>query len=373
MNGQHQASTATTCLLIVEAAPNTRPFIQQTFEGDHRLIFAQSADEALTALRQQTVDLVLVDMTGAQSSFAALLPMLRAERSSTELPVILISAQGDSKAAARGLQLGANDYVTPPLDGDTLRARVGTQITLRDTLNEPKQIITQLKFTQEMQENFSRIISHDLKGPLTNIRMAQFMLRDILRENREASTILDNMDLTLNGMVDMIRMFIDAMDSQQLEPHLQTLDSHDLLVETADQYSLSAERKNIRLTLYEDSSHMLVADQRMLRQVVGNLVSNAIKFSPRGTETRLKAEQRGDHVRISVADDGPGIPVDERGKLFTMFSKLSTRPTAGEASTGLGLWIVKELTRLQGGRAGVDHPAEGGSVFWVELPAASSA
>jgi len=373
MNGQHQTGAATTCLLIVEAEPNIRQIIQQTFAGDYTLIFTENGDEALAALRRYTVDLVLLDMTGKASDLDDLLPMLRSERSSTELPVILISTLGDSKAAARGLQLGANDYITTPLDGETMRARVGTQITLRDTLSEPKHIITQLKFTQEMQENFSRIISHDLKGPLTNIRMAQFMLRDILRENREASSILDNMDLTLNGMVDMIRMFIDAMDSQQLEPHIQRLDSHDLLVETADQYSLSAERKNIKLTLIEDSSHMLLADQRMLRQVVGNLVSNAVKFSPRGTETQLNAERRGDQVRISVADHGPGIPVDERGRLFTMFSKLSTRPTAGEASTGLGLWIVKELTRLQGGRAGVDHPTEGGSVFWVELPAASSA
>ena len=68
------------------------------------------------------------------------------------------------------------------------------------------------------------------KGPLTNIRMAQFMLRDILHDNQEASSILDNMDLTLNGMIDMIRVFLDAMDSQQLEPTLEDVDVHDLVV-----------------------------------------------------------------------------------------------------------------------------------------------
>ena len=73
-------------------------------------------------------------------------------------------------------------------------------------------------------------------------------------------------------------------------------------------------------------------------------------------------------VRICVADGGPGIPPEERRKLFKMFSKLSTRPTGGETSTGLGLWIVKELTQLQGGRVGVDQRGGGGSLFWVELP-----
>ncbi|MEP7290138.1 MAG: ATP-binding protein, partial [Chloroflexota bacterium] len=116
--------------------------------------------------------------------------------------------------------------------------------------------------------------------------------------------------------------------------------------------------------------YQVMADQRLLRQVVGNLVSNAIKFSPPGTQTCLWADVVNDRVRIYVADGGPGIPPEERGKLFTMFSKLSTRPTGGETSTGLGLWIVKELIQLQGGRVGIDQPADGGSAFWVELPAA---
>ncbi len=368
--GQHEQITPRTNLLIIEDDLALQRVLRQMLELDHTLLFAQNPAEAQTVLQRQAVDLVLVDVTASQFDAAELLIELRSERSSAELPIILISPLDDSEAAVRGLQLGANDYITKPLDAEIVRARITTQIALRNAVSEPKRIITQLKFTQEMQENFSRIISHDLKGPLSNIRMAQFMLRDILRENNEASSILDNMDLTLNGMVEMIRTFLDAMESQQLDPYFEAINAHDLLVQTIEQYRLSAERKGITLRLCEPSSYMLTADQRLLRQVIGNLVSNAIKFSPPGTETCLWASRSENNIRINVQDGGPGISPDERGKLFIMFSKLSTRPTGGEASTGLGLWIVKELTRLQGGSAGVDHPAEGGALFWVELPAA---
>jgi signal transduction histidine kinase len=75
-------------------------------------------------------------------------------------------------------------------------------------------------------------------------------------------------------------------------------------------------------------------------------------------------------VRCEVADNGPGVPVAERGALFTEHARLSNRPTAGEESTGLGLSIVKQLIESDGGRVGADFPPEGGSVFWFELPVA---
>ncbi|MEP7290945.1 MAG: response regulator, partial [Chloroflexota bacterium] len=234
--GQREQIAAETSLLIVEDNPEIRQQLQDWFEAEYKLTFAATGAEALSALRRQRVDLVLLESTTPQVDSIDVLLALRAEHSSTELPVIMITALSDADAAVRGLQLGANDYVTKPLDADITRARISTQIALKNAVDDRQQMISQLKFTQEMQENFSRIVSHDLKGPLTNIRMAQFMLRDILRENSEASSILDNMDATLNGMVDMVRMFLDAMDSQQLEPNLERLEVHDLLVELADQY-----------------------------------------------------------------------------------------------------------------------------------------
>ncbi len=111
-----------------------------------------------------------------------------------------------------------------------------------------------------------------------------------------------------------------------------------------------------------------MADRRLLMQVLGNLVGNALKFSPHNSVVMIWSEGDEHWVRINVADQGPGIPFEERKNLFQMFSKLSVRPTGSETSTGLGLWIVKNLVEMQGGKVGVDCPPDGGSIFWFELP-----
>ena len=359
--------TNTQNLLIVSYDPNIRLLFQQFFQPEYTLVFVQTGIEALAVLRQQPVDLILLDVT-MPDGFDALRE-IRGDENGAAPRVIMISALEDSESVVQGLQLGASDYLTKPLDGAVARARINTQMALKRAEAERQQTLSHLKFTQEMQENFTRIVSHDLKGPITNIRMAQFMLRDILRDNDEARNILDSMDATLNGMVEMIRVFLDAMDSQQLEPKLEALEIHDLIVETIEQYRLTAERKQIQLSM-RDCEQKVFGDQRLLRQALNNLVSNAVKFSPAHTLTSVWTELKQGIVRICVADGGPGIPEDERAKLFSMFSKLSPRPTGEETSTGLGLWIVKELTELQKGRVGLDQPAAGGSIFWIELPAA---
>jgi len=106
-----------------------------------------------------------------------------------------------------------------------------------------------------------------------------------------------------------------------------------------------------------------------LHQIISNLVSNAVKYSPEGRVVTVSAELHNGNVRINVADEGPGIPEAERENLFEPFGKLSTKPTGGESSSGLGLWIVRELVALHHGKLGVESPADGGSIFWVELPA----
>ncbi len=358
------------CILIVDDELLIRHLMRQVFQDEYGLMFAESGAEALATLKEQTVDLVLLDVSMPVMDGFDVLAQIRGNPRTADLPVILISGLQNNTSVVRGLQLGANDYITKPLDTAVIRARVGTQLALKRAADERKQMIAQLKSTQEMQESFTRIVSHDLKGPLTNIRMAQFMLRDILNGNIEAQHILDNMDSTLNGMVEMIRTFLDAMDSQQLEPEITMVEAHDLVFEVVEQHRIYAERKQITLTM-QDCDFQVQADERLLRQILTNLVSNAVKFSHADTTTRVWCERRPDTlIRICVGDEGPGIPPHDRDKLFVMFGKLTPRPTGGETSTGLGLWIVKQLTELQKGRVGVDHPASGGSVFWVELPGA---
>lgn len=272
----------------------------------------------------------------------------------------------------KGLQLGANDYITKPVDTPVIRARVAGQIRLKQQMDQQKAEIAHLQNEQEMKTRFFRIASHDLKGPLTNIKIAQFQLRSLVGDNPAAADALDAIETTVESMQEVVDEFLDTAALQQgaLKMNLENLPVEDLLWDVVTQYSMAAQRKEIALIVGE-AGGVVRADLGMVRQILGNLVSNAIKYSPLGASVTLSSHSNGEKVRINVTDEGPGIAAEERELLFQAFSKLSARPTGGESSTGLGLWITHQLATVHGGSVGVDSAPGGGSVFWVELPASN--
>jgi signal transduction histidine kinase len=199
--------------------------------------------------------------------------------------------------------------------------------------------------------------------------MAHHLLRDMLKASGSATEVLESAELSVVEMNTLIRTFLDVAVTQngQLEIRPDCLNVTDHLRRVVDQHALPAQRKQMDVVL-EDGEYAVVADGRLFGQIVSNLLGNAIKYSPPGSVVRVWAESHGGRVRICVADQGPGVPEAERGRLFRMFGKLTARPTGGESSTGLGLWIVKTLTEAQGGEVSVECPPDGGSIFYVELP-----
>jgi len=296
---------------------------------------------------------------------------MRTHPDTRHVPVILISGLAKTDMIVKGLESGANDYITKPFDTDILRARIKTQIDMKRLLDERQQTITFLKNTHEIKDRFLRIATHDLKSPLNSIRLAQYYLRTVVGSDPTAMDALDIIEDTVNTMNELVEDFLDssALQTGKTDLHLGRVEMESVLWEVIARYSVTANRKNITLLMGKSQGNVL-ADNARLAQIVGNLVSNAIKYSPLDHIVTVSSrEVKGDKIRISVADEGPGVALDERQFLFQAFSKLSNRPTAGESSTGLGLWIVQELAHMHNGTAGVDFPLEGGSIFWVELPA----
>lgn len=359
-------------VLVVDDDHATRVLLTQVFSSTCDVVAVGNGAEAMRRLTEQPFDVVLLDIMMPVMSGLEVLEAIRRDETLVELPVILISARTMQKDVVEGLQRGANDYITKPIDLSVARARVNTQLKLKRLSDAYQATIAELQSSQRLQTNFVQIVSHDLKGPLTNLRMAHHLLREQLKDDASAMAILETADLSVGEMNSLIRTFLDVAVTQhgQMEIRPDCLNVTEHLRRVVDQYLLPAKRKQISLRL-DESEHAVVADGRLFSQIASNLVSNAIKYSPQGAEVHVWAEAQADRVRVCVADQGPGIPDDERGRLFRMFGKLTARPTGGESSTGLGLWIVKTLTEAQGGEAGVDCPPDGGSIFYVELPICS--
>jgi signal transduction histidine kinase len=361
--------TALPHILIMDTDLEVVALVMHGLGRNYRFTTVGNTAEALGLLDTQSVDLVMLDVTTRKNSSDDLLAVMRSRTDTMHIPVILTSGADTREELLAGLESGANDYLLKPFDMEMMQARVRAHMETKRLPDEQQRTITYLRNVHEIKDRLLRIATHDLKSPLNSIRLAQYYLRSVIGSDPASIEALDAIEDTVNTINEIVDDFLDsaALESGKPDMHLRRVELETLLWEVIARYGVTASRKNIALLLGESEGFAL-ADSARLAQIISNLVSNAIKYSPFSGMVTVASTVVDDRVRITVADEGPGIPVEERGLLFQPFSKLSTRPTGGETSTGLGLWIVKELVRMHNGVVGAEFPAQGGSVFWVELP-----
>jgi two-component system sensor histidine kinase/response regulator len=360
-------------LLVIDDTEHNIALLERIFARGHDVACARTGAEGIAYLESQAFDVILLDVMLPDMSGIDILGMIRNTPELSDLPVLLISSLSDTTSVTAGLRAGANDYIGKPFDVDVTMARVKTQVSLKRLLDERRATIANLEAANRMKDQLMQLATHDLRHPINNLQILNQMLRSFVEENPQMSDYLDQARASINLMKDFIEQFLDAriLEEEDEGPafSLEEVPLPEVLDRVLRQYDHMARKKNIRLEIGDSDLHVK-ADLSRLTQVVSNLLSNAIKYSPPGSTVTIWAEREGAYGRMCVADHGPGIPADERELLFLPFSKLSNQPTGGESSVGLGLWIVKQLMTLQHGEVGVECPADGGSVFWVTLPAA---
>jgi two-component system sensor histidine kinase/response regulator len=360
-------------LLVVDDEAVNLQLLKRLFESTCSIDTAMNGHEALQFLDQNSYDVVLLDIMMPKMSGLDVLKLIRASADLSELPVILISALNDNEEVARGIRLGANDYITKPVDMDIVQARVSTQIKIKQLRDERAQMIKHLQAANEMKARMMQVASHDLKNPLNNLQMLTQLFHSNLHDHAKIDKLLRMQESSIEAMLHVITDFLDSSISSQIHVMMQPLDTPTIIRQVLNQYSVAAHNKQISLET-DRLEGVVIADNNRLLQVVGNLLSNAIKYSPKGGRVRLGTEIKGKLWRLILRDSGTGVLEEEQEFLFKPFSKhaISTQPTAGEASTGLGLWIVYEMMRLQSGNVGMYNHPEGGACFWIELPGAEA-
>ncbi len=359
-------------ILAVDDEPANLLLLQRLLQRQFRVICSPNGSTALQILEQTPIDVVLLDiMMPYMNGYQVLQTIRSGDNTNSDIPVILVSAMSDAKDVAQGLEIGANDYITKPIDPEVTIARIQTQFALKQLQDERKKVIRELKAAQALKDNLLRIASHDLKGPLMNIQLVSSLFRRVEDKIPSSKDWVDALEASVSTMQTVIEDFLDtaAVNSSMVDIKLESVSVQTVVDNLVRLFSAHAEKKHIAIEAHNCSGFVL-ADPARFQQALGNLVSNAVKYSPLNSTVRIWMFQEGDSVHICVGDEGPGIPAEERSRLFTQFGKLSTRPTDGEHSTGLGLWIVKHMINLQGGEVGVECPPEGGSVFWIQMQAA---
>ena len=231
-----------------------------------------------------------------------------------------------------------------------------------------------LQETVEEKSKLLGVAAHDLKNPLFGIRALSEVLleRDSIDENvhRKLDLIRSSADETLKLINDLLA---SAASSAQAQAEMEVIDAGALAEWVVHSFQHQADRKDQRLACSVPSTPCIVeADKRKLREAMNNLISNAIKYSPHGAPILARVNRDGDTVYFSVEDRGPGLSRDDQQRLFAPFQRLTPEPTGDEGSSGLGLYIVKQIAELHDGDVTVETEVGEGSTFTLELPAASS-
>lgn len=245
-------------------------------------------------------------------------------------------------------------------------------------INRQKEQIESINKTlvelNEEKNDLISIVAHDLKSPLNQIsgmlEIIKLTSTEQSPEQQEYTTKIEQATHRLKKMVSKI-LDVSAIEAQTLNLTLEKIKPAALLDDIIDRFAEMAAKKEITLIKEIDTTvPSITSDVGYVSEVIENLLSNALKYSPLGSPVTIKLRQHTSFVRLEFMDQGQGISEKDMKNLFGKYRKLSARPTAGEDSTGLGLSIVKKYVLALNGRVWCESQEGKGSTFIVELPIA---
>jgi PAS domain S-box-containing protein len=244
---------------------------------------------------------------------------------------------------------------------------------LSEEVEEERAAIERLEDIERARSEILATISHDFRAPLTSIKgfVSTLLRREDAfdaDERRDILSVVDRQATRLARMIDNLLTASEVEAGVRRNPVVQTVPIEPLLQELAEEAAILSDRHRIEVAV-SDHHLSVLADPDDVRRAVSNLLDNAIKYSPSGGTVTLSGEPIARRVRLSVSDQGPGIPPEDVDRLFSRFGRLQTE-RSGVASTGLGLFIVRRLVEGMGGSVSVQSEPGEGSVFAIDLPRA---
>jgi len=331
----------------------------------HEIIPASDGATALKRVALRMPDLILLDLLMPGMNGCDVCLQLKLNRDWKDIPVIFLSAADDKDLIVRALNVGGVDYITKPFNQAELISRVKTQLALKMARDQLKQLA-------EDKDELLGILAHDLKNFLGGINMsAELMSRQIERFKDERMTQLsDNMIRSSALAMAFVKEFLaNSASDHGFNFKRAAVNLNEIATAAVEQYQEAARRKKIIIqTDFPPEPVVAYADFFALDQVLDNLISNALKFSPADRQIFVSVRSLDHHAECVVRDEGPGFTAEDKDKMFRRYARLSARPTDGEPSTGLGLSIVRKLVQGMNGELICESVAGNGATFTVRLP-----
>jgi len=420
-------------ILIVEDSPTQLEQLKIILEENNfDYIAATNGKEALAKINKDDLPvLVITDIVMPEMDGYELCKTIKSDPVTKEIPVMLLTTLSNPEDVIKGLENGADNFMTKPYNPDFLikrinyiiinyelrkatdfRSDVGVQISFggekyfinsdriqildlllstyenailkNKELSEANKKLTEmhkelakknleLKKLNEEKNKFLGMAAHDIRNPVGIIlSYSQIILEDFENEiNEEVKQFISMIRSSANFVLKLLHDLLNVavIESGELKMNKEELNLVEIIINSIVYNKIAAAKKSIKINFNPPQKELkLVFDRVKIEQVLNNLISNAIKYSYQNTEITVDLSVVNGFAQVCVKDEGQGIPENELELLFKPFSKTSVRTTAGESSTGLGLSIVKKIIEASGGKVWAESKSGVGSKFCFTLP-----
>jgi len=320
--------------------------------------------QILSSITAGKIDVLIIDPTSAGESAFSLCGLIRGDYNLFEVPILMMTNYYADYLMKKGYAAGVNDFLTMPYDASELAARIQSLLKLKQVAKHNHDLAR----SEKEKNTFLYFLTHNINTPLTLLLNRVSELKEV-GDVSEIDEITDDLLASSREISDIVQ---NVLISFRLSDGRQTVRLNEIELDpiiSAVERDLQkkAEEKNQRLIInLPEEIPAVLGDFTAVRGIIYNLADNGLKFSPSGGEVRIVVSV-SDAVLLEVHDTGPGIPASEQDRLFERFERLSPQPTAGESSTGLGLYVAFELARMNGG--GLEYCSGGaGACFRLTLP-----
>lgn len=401
-------------------------------DNDYRVLAARDGQQALAIIESEIPNLIISDIIMPNMDGYELCSLVKSNSKYKKIPVMLLTNLSDPHDVIKGLQAGADNFLTKPYNESFLLQRIkfilinqemrqnslssdmGIEIVFggekyfinsdrmqiidlllstyenaiqkNGELSEANQKLIalhrelekknkELEKLNEDKNNFLRMAAHDLRNPIGAILSFSALLIDDLQGklNDEEAEYLGIIKSSSEFLLSLLNELLDlaVIESGKLILNLRKVNLVDIARANLGVNKVLGDNKQISVELEVNSDEIIVnVDSVKIEQVLNNLISNAIKFSHPNSSVKIKIRKEDNSAILSVEDQGQGIPEKDFEKLFKPFAKTSVLSTAGEKSTGLGLSIVKKIVESHNGTIWFESKKDVGSTFFVKLPLA---
>ena len=363
----------TGCVLVVDDEEKGRELLRDLLElQGHQVTEAEDGEQALQKVGESPPDVVLLDVMMPGLDGFDVCRRLKGDPKTAPIPVLLVTALRDRRDRLKGIESGANDFLTKPIDSQDVILRVRNAVYTKHLFDQVQENYERLQELEALRDNLTHMIVHDMRSPLTGM-MGFLQLLQMSAKAKLDETEMEDLERALGTTRSLAEMINGLLDVSRLESGEMPLDRSSCDLSTLASEAIES------LGALVGQSHVgfkappepvsASCDPDVIRRVIANLVGNAVKFTPQDGEVQVPVERIGAQARVAVADTGRGIPPEYHEKIFEKFGQVEARQQNRKYSTGLGLTFCKLAVEAHGGEIGVESEVGQGSTFWFVLSA----